>query len=358
MIEQSEYEQKLDRICKKMIKSFRIKFGTISAIETKKCLNKIIRLNAKTKNQNINELIYVLGRTKLEYKKYCKENNYYTDPYVNKKIKEAYIKLSRKAMKLESKRSFIKRKNENIEIEYNSDRGSYMYKSIQDGKTVLSKEYTINNIKHLGSKRASAVRRLKQFNFGISFFDELGVDEKKFYKVNPDIIHILLNEGKVNQAKMYIKEVLTGEKMNKPLKINYVLNRDLKKGKFSPEENKNMKKMAKADRISNNLTIFSERKVKEIKKPKESLIKKIAIAILNMPEPMPEFYFEDTSNVANSNLRRRLQVSKDNNVLANTSYKNTNTGRIVAYGNRANDKPKRAKFINTNTGKIVAYDAR
>lgn len=358
MIEQSQYEQELKNICQKIKKSFSIKFGMISALVTRKNINKIIKLNAKTKNKNINELIYVLGRTKLEYKKYCNKNNYYTDPYVNKKIKEAYIKLSRKAMKLETRKSFIKRKDENIEIEYNSDRGSYIYKSLQEDKVLSSKEYTINNIKHLGSKRIEAVKRLKQLNFGINVFEELGIDDRKFYKVNPDIIHILLNEGKINQAKIYIKEVLSGDKINNPLKIKYVLNRDAKKGKFSSEENKNMKKMAKADRLANELIIFSDRKVKEIKKPKESLIKKIVISILNMPEPIPEFYFEKPANIGSRNIRRILQVSKDNSLLPSTSYKNTNTGKIVAYGNIVANKPKRAKFINANTGRIAAYGAR
>ena len=333
MIEQNKYEQELKKVCKKIKKSFSIKPGIIGALATKKYLKKVVKLNAKTKNKNINELIYVLGRTKLEYKKYCNENNYYTDPYVNKKIKEAYIKLSRKAMKTETKKSFIKRKNEMAEIEYNSDRGSYIYKIIQADKILLSKEYTINNIKHLGAKRAEAAKRLKQLNFGINFFEELGVDDRKFYKVNPDIIHILLNEGKVNEAKMYIKEVLSGTKMNKSLKIRYVLNRDVKKGIFSVEENKNMKKMAKADRIANELTIFSERKVKEIKKQKESIFKKIAINVLKTPEPTPQYYFEKSYNIENRNIRNSLLVSSYN-------------------------KPQKGRLINTNTGKIVAYDVR
>lgn len=359
MKEQSEYEQELKNICKKMKRSFTIKSGMISAIATKRCLKKIIRLNTKTRNENINELVYVLGRTKMEYKKYCSENNYYTDPYVNKKIKEAYIKLSRKAMKLQTKKSYINRKNEMAEIEYNSDRGSYIYKDIQNNKIIKTKEYTINNIKHLGSKRAGAIKRLKQFNFGINIFDELGIDDRKFYKVNPDIIHILLNEGKINQAKMYIKEVVGGEKVNKPLKIKYVLNRDIKKGVFSPEENKNMKKMARADRISNELIIFSEKKAKEIVKPKESLLKKVVIRILNIPEPVPEFYFEKPVNAADSDIRRRLRATNYyNKPLSNASYKNTNTGRIVAYGNMVNDKPQRGRFVNTNTAKIAAYGTR
>ena len=364
MMEQNRYEQELKNICEKMKKSFSIKLGLISGLLTKRCLNKILKLNNKTNNTNLNELIYVIGRTNLEYKKYCNDNNYYTDPYVNKKIKQAYTKLSKKAIKIASKKSNIK--NNMSEIEYNSDRGSYIFKYIQGNNIVKTKEYKINNIKNLDVKRKNVIIRLKQINYGINFFDELGVDEKRFNKINPDIINILLNEGKVMEAKMYIKEVMSGEKLNKPLKIKYVLNRNVKKGVFSPEENKNMKKMAKADRLANSLTIFSEKKVKEIKKTKESIFKKAVISVFNIHKaPVP--VYENKVVESNKNeFERRIRITSNN-------LKNSHTGKIAAYSNtqdfrrenimrydfikaqKENKLKNNKKLINTCTGKVVAY---
>lgn len=368
MIEHSKYEQELRKICESMKKSFSMKLGMISALSTNRNLKKVLKLNNKTKDKNINELLYVLGRTNLEYRKYCYENNYYTDPYVNKKIKQAYSKLSRKLMKIETKKSFIKKKNEMIELEYNSDRGSYIYKSLNGDKVIAQREYSIDNIKNLDAKRTNTINRLKQYNFGINVFDELGLDDRKISKLNPDVIQILLNEGKVLQAKMYIKEVISGEKINKPLKIKYVLNRNVKKGVFSPKENKNMKKMAKADRIANELTIFSEKRAKVIAKrrAKESVFKKFITSIFNTPKVPASAYCLDMKKESTNEFERRIRITSN-------YLKNSNTGRIAAYSNTQDfrretikkydfintQKEKKLKnhkkLVNTYTGNVVAY---
>ena len=65
MKEQNQYEQELREICEKIRKSFSIKFGMASAMSTNKYIKRVIKLNKETQNKNINELIYLLGRTKL-----------------------------------------------------------------------------------------------------------------------------------------------------------------------------------------------------------------------------------------------------------------------------------------------------
>ena len=259
---------KLIIIYNKLLNSFTIKNNTISALQTKHYLKKLIKINRKTKNAHIGKIIDFIGMSNLKYKKYCNENNYYTDPYVNRKIKEAYIKLSNKAMKMQTKKKSIKNNPEKMEVEYNSDRGSYKVTYL-DNRQI--KDYKIQNISNLAEKRKDVLRRLTQYNYGISIFDELGINENNIYKINPDIVHIFLCEGKIDNAKMYIKEVLGGLPMHKPFSIKYVLNRDLEKGVFSKEENKRMKQMAKADRISNQLVIVSDKRAKEIAKPQTSL---------------------------------------------------------------------------------------
>lgn len=270
MKKEVSYNEELKEICSKMKKSFAIKINSISALKTKKCLKRLIKLNKKTNNENIDELIHIIGRSRMEYKKYCRENNYISDPYVNQKIREAYSKLSRKSMKIKTTKKNIKNNKSTIQIEYNSDRGSYVVNTIENDNIVKTKEYLVRNIKNLEAKRKGVLRELRRWNYGINIFKELEIDKDKFYKVNPDIIHILLSEGKVDYAKMYIKEVVGGETMHLPFSVKYVLNANVKKGKFSPEENRNMKKMARADRLANDLVIFSDKKKKEIAKPEYS----------------------------------------------------------------------------------------
>lgn len=271
------YENELRNVYIKLQKSINSKIGLISAIKIKHYLKKIVRLNSKTKNENIQQLIKIVGKSRLAYKKHCNENNI-SDPYVNKKFKETYIKLSKKLMKINTKKKNIKNNKQPImHIEYNSDIGKYNVKYEQNGVIFDNKNYKIKNVKYLQGKRNKVLSELTKFNYGISIFDELNIDEDKFYKVNPDIIHIFLSEGKIDYAKMYIKEVVGGEPLNKSFKIKYVLNRNLKKGIFSVEENKNMKQMARRDRISNELIIFSDKRKKKIKQPEMKVISKLEI---------------------------------------------------------------------------------
>lgn len=279
-------QKELMRIYNKLQKSFSVKINAISALQTNHYLNKLLKINKRTKNQNIGKIIDLIGMSNLNYKKYCRENNYYTDPFVNEKIRDAYIKLSRKSMKIQTKKKTVKNNPEKMEIEYNSDRGTYQVKYLENCQVKSVKEYNIQNIKNLGAKRKNVLKRLTQYNYGINIFNELGVNENNFYKVNPDILHIFLCEGKIDNAKMYIKEVLGGLPLKKPFSIKYVLNRNLEKGVFSKEENKRMKKMARADRISNQLVLVSDKRKKEIAKPKISAVEQVkrSIKIQNIME--------------------------------------------------------------------------
>lgn len=267
------YKDELKNICKKMQESFAIKINMISALKTSYYLRRLIKLNKRTKNEHIEQLIYIIGNTKQLYKKYCDANNYISDPYVNEKIKEAYIKLSKKSIDIKTKKRNIKNNKEFMQIEYNSKNGAYQINYLVNGEIKSIKKYKMQNIKQLGAKRKKVLDRLTKLNYGINIFKELNVSEQKFYKVNPDIIHIFLEEGKIDYAKMYIKEVVGGETMNLPFGIKYVLNKNMKKGVFSVQENKAMKKMAKADRIANKLIFCRNKKKKENEKLDSSLNK-------------------------------------------------------------------------------------
>lgn len=360
-MEYEEYQQRLKELCIRTKKSFGIKPGFISALVTRRYINKIVKLNKETDNRYIAELRYVLGRTKLEYKKYCKQNNYYPDVVVSRKIREAYIKLSKKSLKLQTKQSNIDMLKEKVDIEYNSDRGSYVFRKVEDGQIKYSKEYRINNVKNLEAKRRHAIERLRRINFGINIFDELEISEKKLYKINPDIVHILINEGKIDYAKLYIKEVVGGESINNPLKIKYMLNRDNKKGKFSREENRAMKKMARLDGLANELVIFNDKKKKVIQKPKSNMIDYLKPYInsfkrvFNKPQPVSapaitvsniSYNYDIVRADKISDIKAKIRRQNIKRTVFNPACRNTNTGKVVARGavnNNAFNIERRAK---------------
>ena len=401
MIKQSEYERELKYLCTKIKKSFEKKLNLINASNIKHCINDFIKLNKKTKNQYIDELVYAIGRTNIEYKKYSQENESFMDYRIEKKIKKAYIKLSKIAMNEKIKRINENKHGEDMQIQYNSDRGSYIVNSFKAGNIISSKEYQIDNVKHLGSKRAEVLKRLKSLNFGINIFDELDIDKENFYKINPDIVHILLCEGKVNYAKMYIKEVAGGYPLHKPFKIKYELNKNLKEGKFSKEENKNMKIMAKQDRISNDISFFRHKRNKKISKLQSAneikhyvrtneitkndncdttmeIRKKIKLNVYKQTGNIyPEVSVKTSPIIQQTNKRLRNLVNVNTGEkVANGNCKideeinpkvknliNTKSGDVIAYAKlKDRSKIKRKdtfkSFVNTNTGKIVAYGER
>jgi len=368
MKKQISYEDELKCICQKIQKSFSIKINTISALQTNHYLKRLIKLNKKTNNQNIDELITVIGRTNLAYKKYCKENNYYTDPYVNKKITQAYSKLSKKSMKMKTKKSNIKNNGLDFKIEYNSDKGLYEIAYLKNGQQVKSKEYKVKNIKNLDSKRKMVLDRLKKLNYGISIFKELGIEKDKFYKVNPDIIHILLNEGKLDYAKMYIKEVVGREPLHKPFEIKYVLNRNVKQGVFSAEENKAMKKMAKEDRLATNLVIFSSKKKKEIAKPqimesKRNRVHKLdKINNIKISLKIQEIKKKKENRIIAEKLeqeerRRKIQSINEKRKLKLNSESDNKIGKISELGCKIYNIDRRNIQIN-NTNEFGIQDSK
>ena len=269
MKNQTSYEEQLKTICEKLKESISIKSTTISKMKIHHYLKELIKLNKKTKNQNINEIITAIGRTNIAYKNHCKENNYYTNTSINKIIKQAYCKLSKKQMKINTNKSKILKDGEYLQIEYNYKKGLYALTYLKNDKFANFKEYKIKNIRNLDVKREKVIEELKRINYGIDIFDELQIDENTLYKVNPDIIHILISEGKIDYAKMYIKEVVGGEFINKPFEIKYILDKNFNNGVFSYDENKAMMKMAKRDSLASKIVMYKEKSEKtSIKSPK------------------------------------------------------------------------------------------
>ena len=182
MKKEFNYESELKNICEELNKNFKNKYTFINEVRILHCINKVIKLNRRTKNEHVDELMYMIGRSKLQYKKYCHRNNYYTNPDVNEKINEKYIKLSKKAMKIKTKKSTVKKSGKDLKIEYNSERGSYKITTLNKDGTERIRYYKIKNLKNIDRKRKLVLEDLKHLNFGINVFDELGVKENMRYK--------------------------------------------------------------------------------------------------------------------------------------------------------------------------------
>ena len=305
----AKYDEELKDIVVGLKKTFKGKDNIINEFKIRHYINRIVRLNSKTKNAKIDELMCLIGETKIQYKKFCNRNDYYTNPSMNNAFKEAFIKLSKKSIRIKTKRSVVKRNGTDLKIEYNSNRGSYKITRRQKDGTEKVKYYSIKNIKNLERKRIRVMEELKQLNYGINVFDELDVDDRKIYKLNPDIIHILINEGKTDYAKMYIKDVLDGTTVvYKPFEIKYELDRNVSRGVFSREENKNMKKMALHDAVASRLIIFSTKKKKEIDTTRAGIIQKIANIMDKKSKVKAEEYVFDSTKVQKiMEMKKRIQ---------------------------------------------------
>lgn len=322
MKNEMEYKSELLNIYKELQKSYRIKINFISSIKSIHYINKLVKLNKKTKNEHIDEIKKVIGIARGEYKKYCRKNNYIPATEVNTKFKNMYIKLSRKSLNMKTTKKGVKNAKMNAQIEYNSDKGCYYYECYKDGKRINHTEYKIKSVKFLNKKREYVLKKLTNINFGINIFDELNIDEKNFYRVNPDIVNILLNEGRIDMAKMYIKEVVGRETRFKPLQIKYNLNKDLNLGVLSREDNKEMKKLAKLDRISSRIVIIGNKKLKEIQEPVVSILTRLKSYIPTLFEPKPRFAYDCADSFVNKDFYDRVRVEEQKYLL----NRNTNSG--------------------------------
>ena len=113
-----------------------------------------------------------------------------------------------------------------------------------------------------------------------------------------------------------------------------LLNRNLKQGRLSFEENKAVKRMAKKDRVSSELVIFDSRKTKKIAKPKVYVFEKIGKVFNGFIKPQPaiqpafcantnseskvklENEFIIRNRVGNSQMYPRLVFNKERRIIA------------------------------------------
>lgn len=137
--------------------------------------------------------------------------------------------------------------------------------------------------------------------------------------------------------------------MHMPFKVKYVLNRNLNAGAFSKEENKNMKKMVRADRLANELVIFSDKRRKKIEKAKSNTIKR-KMAIIE--EIKRNIKISEAKKSIEK--KRKEKLEKQMAEMEEARIRENKINRILQ-----NKKVMRNTNINTNSGcKIYNVDRR
>lgn len=180
--------------------------------------------------------------------------------------------------KLEKWNYRYKREKE-IDIIYNSEDAEYTFIKM-DGNTCLKKKKFKfkNNFSDIEKLQKSAIKKLKQLNFGMSVYEELKLKEICLKYVDPFVLTIFVEEGYLDYAKMYLR-ALNGEsrikKSQLPFRIKYKINENFSKGKLTPVRNeiiaiiadRNALTVAEIEKyINNNIRKISNIKILENKK--------------------------------------------------------------------------------------------
>jgi len=132
-------------------------------------------------------------------------------------------------------------KIKNVKILYNSEKAEYLFIKKKNNEIIKRKKYkfkeTFSDIERL---QKEALKKLRQMNFGISIYEELGIEEESLKYLDPFIVTIFIEEGYLDYAKLYIRQ-LNGESQNKryklPFKIVYNIDSNYKNGVLTPIRN-------------------------------------------------------------------------------------------------------------------------
>ena len=84
------YQDELINIYCKIHKCYDMKIRTLQCLRINYYLNRFVKLNKKTHNKNIDEIINIIGEIKISYEKNCEKNNYYIESYIPSCMYEIY----------------------------------------------------------------------------------------------------------------------------------------------------------------------------------------------------------------------------------------------------------------------------
>ena len=156
-------------------------------------------------------------------------------------------------LKLDQWNSKYKR-TEDVKILYNSENAEYIFIYKNNEKCMKKKRFrfkhTFSDIEKL---QKSAIKNLKMMNFGISIYEELNIEEHNVKYLDPFILTIFIEEGFLDYAKMYIRQLRSGSKGRQyqlPFKITYNIDEDFNNGIMTPVRNEIMAIIAERNALS------------------------------------------------------------------------------------------------------------
>lgn len=159
-----------------------------------------------------------------------------------------------------------------IKILYNSEKAEYIFIKKNNDKVTKRRYKFKEKFSDIENLQKKALKNLRKMNFGISIYEELGIEEESLKYLDPFVLTIFIEEGLLDYAKLYVKQ-LNGESQNKkyqlPFKIKYVIDMDYKNGVLTPVRNEIMAIIAERGSLS----------VAEVKKIKSTnQLKKLKIS--------------------------------------------------------------------------------
>lgn len=247
-----------------MLEQFLMNNGVKIAYPEYKNLEMYIKELGNTYGGQTEKYIKKLSRKKLGVQK-AEIKKIYNDKskIISEKKRDVISILQKKLNKWNSKY----KKEADVEIIYNSPKAEYIFiKKNNNITSIKKKKYKFNrNFSDIEQLQKKAIKNLKKMNFGISIYEELNVDENCFRYIDPFIITIFIQEGYLDYAKLYLRQV-NGESKNAkyqlPFKIIYNIDENFKNGILTPVRNEIMAIIAER----NSLSVAELRKIKKINK--------------------------------------------------------------------------------------------
>ncbi|MBR2744104.1 MAG: hypothetical protein IKE01_02245 [Clostridia bacterium] len=220
-------------------------------IEKFKVGNEIILTNDEYKRieRYVSELELTYGgQTEKYLKKLCLKNLGSQKGKIKEIVKDKSIIISekKKLVKsiLESKLNAWNgnyKSEKEMEIIYDSEKAQYIILSINNGNIIAKKRLKIKtNFSDIELLQKNAIKNLRQLNFNIDIYGELGISEDQTKYVDPFVLMILCKENKLDYAKTYLRLAsgsITVKKEQLPFKITYKINKNFKMGKMTPVRN-------------------------------------------------------------------------------------------------------------------------
>lgn len=146
------------------------------------------------------------------------------------------------------------KKSVDVKLTYNSAKAEYIFIKKCDNSSIKKRKYRFKtNFSDIEQLQKNAIKNLKKMNFGISIYEELNIEEDCLKYVDPFILTIFIQEGYLDYAKIYIRQI-NGESKNKkynlPFKIIYNIDENPKNGALTPVRNEIMAIIAERSSLS------------------------------------------------------------------------------------------------------------